>query len=213
MIRGLNQELTIAAMKEKLKEMFSERLPKKDIIEVHVIREDKGKYGSATEIVEQIKRCRERLEEARFSNGTDFNVNGIRLKKKASRRWIKFVKKSTDAEDYYSAKMVELKNKWYLKKKALSQKNAGIAFVTFKDKAAANEAIDEIEGLKLSLEVQDQWDQIGFSKWEVEKALPVSDIIWSNLGKSKNENWIKSFLAKIFLPFIITTLVIMSLLS
>jgi len=82
--------------------------------------------------------------------------------------------------------MVEIKNKWYLKKKSLSVRNAGIAFVTFKEKGAANDAIDEIEGLKMSIEVQDQWDQIGFSNWEVEKAMPVSDIIWSNLGKTTN---------------------------
>ena len=89
---------------------------------------------------------------------------------------------------------------WEFLKVRQYRENAGIAFVSFRDKNCVIDAIDEIEIYKVKLQEKDYYEKLKFANWEVDEAMPVSDIIWSELNKSSSSNVIAKFLLTFLLP-------------
>ena len=72
--------------------------------------------------------------------------------------------------------------------------NAGIAFVSFKDKECVTETIDEIDLVKTKLVGKEYYDALGIPNWEVETAIPTNDIIWTELNKGNAGSFIKNII-------------------
>jgi hypothetical protein len=63
-----------------------------------------------------------------------------------------------------------------------NNKNAGIAFVSFRDKDCVIQTIDEIDIAKLKLAEEEAAVRLKLDEWTVEEGIPPSDIIWADLN-------------------------------
>ena len=63
-----------------------------------------------------------------------------------------------------------------------NNKNAGIAFVSFRDKDCVIQTIDEIDIAKLKLAEEEAAVRLKLHEWTVEEGIPPSDIIWADLN-------------------------------
>jgi hypothetical protein len=62
------------------------------------------------------------------------------------------------------------------------RENAGLAFISFRDKSCVTESMDELAIIKARFEESDVPDKLGIESWDFEEAMPRSDIIWSELN-------------------------------
>ena len=73
-----------------------------------------------------------------------------------------------------------------------------MAFVSFKDKDCVNETIEEIDIVKTKLVGKEHYDALDIKNWEVEQAMPTSDIIWPEINRGKS----RPFVVKLILALI-----------
>ena len=85
--------------------------------------------------------------------------------------------------------------------------NAGVAFVSFKNKDSVIDTIEEIDLVKSKLVGKDHYDALEIKNWDVELAPPSGDIIWTELNQVKTKSLFVRFLMKLF-PFIICVIFI-----
>ena len=93
--------------------------------------------------------------------------------------------KSVDAETYYREKLKKVQFEWVQLKNRQLKENAGITFVSFRDKSSVVEIIEEIDILKAKLEGNEKYDKLDIEDWEVEESIPSNDIIWSEINKGR----------------------------
>ena len=78
--------------------------------------------------------------------------------------------------------------------------------MSFRDKNCVAETIDEIDMVKTKLGGVKHYEQIGLVNWEVEEAIPASDIIWADLNKERSRSIVSKILISYILPLLISSL-------
>lgn len=77
-------------------------------------------------------------------------------------------------------------------KQSSKKKNLGIAFISFKERDCVTDTLEEIELVKQNLMNDKKSMKLSISNWEVQRAYPPSDIIWTELQNiSKNQSMLR----------------------
>ena len=92
------------------------------------------------------------------------------------------LKREIDAELYYKHQLEKVSLEWEGLRCLQKSENTGVAFVSFRDKNCVGMTIDEIDIVKAKLEQHANFEELNLSNWEVEDAIPVSDIIWTQIN-------------------------------
>jgi hypothetical protein len=95
-------------------------------------------------------------------------------------------------------------------KKRSNKTNSGICFVSFRDKSCVSTTIDEIDILKTKISGIEMYERVDLMNWEIDEAVPQSDIIWAelNLNKKSASFFFRLLLSKL-LPFIVSTVLVL----
>jgi hypothetical protein len=96
-----------------------------------------------------------------------------------------------------------------VKTRALAS-NAGIAFVSFKEKDHVLDTIDEIDIVKTKLVGKEHYDTLQIKNWEVEKAHLTNDIIWNEINEGRQTNVIIKWLLTL-IPIVSSIVIVIGL--
>ena len=154
-----------------IRTMFEERYGPKQVVAVKTARRTEN-IGLLTR---KIEICQQNIEYYRIEN--EFNP-----RKRHTIKTGKIFKKSIDAELYFIKKLKKAQAELKFVQNLENNKNAGIAFVSFRDKDCVIQTIDEIDIAKLKLAEEEAAVRLKLDEWTVEEGIPPSDIIWADLN-------------------------------
>jgi|LauGreDrversion4_2_1035121.scaffolds.fasta_scaffold121316_3 hypothetical protein len=88
-------------------------------------------------------------------------------KKRETLKIGKWLPKLVDSEAHFREKLKNVQVQWAELKSRQLKENAGISFVSFRDKSCVSEMIDELEIFKAKLEGSGKYEKLDIESWEV----------------------------------------------
>ena len=176
-IRGVNKAIGVEECNYLIRKFFEEKYDAKQIIAVHTVRLTE----KAHELALKREYYTKRLDQINIQNSYH---EGKRETVSVGR----FFAKKIDAEAHYREKLKKAEVDWVELKARQLRENAGVAFVSFRDKSCVAESMEELAITKVRYEDSEVPDKLGIESWEFEEAMPKSDIIWSEINQGQPLN-------------------------
>jgi hypothetical protein len=102
---------------------------------------------------------------------------------------------------------------WSLLKARSGNSNTGVAFVSFRDKGCVADSIETIDILKSKVLGIELYERVDVLSWDVDEAMPPSDIIWGELNKGNQLPILMRVILYVLTPLFISVFGVFALLK